>query len=172
MSFDNLVHRISPTLKRITKRLNGHFSYFNDEDLYQEALTHLWVDFKKGVERQNGQLHIAGVLLQLRNYLRKVQDNVTLLSFNAPVGEDGGWKSRCRWMTGSVLTILKAGSDRGCRKEILYGQGEGRVNVLPGRNVHERNRRKARHIARNGVENKESDKRKIHEIRQRDAKLG
>lgn len=90
MSFDNLVHRISPTLKRITKRLNGHFSYFNDEDLYQEALTHLWVDYREGVLSDKTDSYILqGCYFHLRNYLRKVQDNVTLLSFNASTGEDG-----------------------------------------------------------------------------------
>jgi len=90
MSFDTLVHRISPTLKRITKRLNGHFSYFNDEDLFQEALTHLWVDYRDGVLNDKTDSYILqGCYFHLRNYLRKAQDNVTLLSFNAPIGEDG-----------------------------------------------------------------------------------
>ncbi len=90
MTFDSLVHRISPTLKRITKRLNGHFSFFNDEDLYQEALTHLWVDYREGVLGDKTDSYILqGCYFHLRNYLRKVQDNVVVLSFNAPVGEDG-----------------------------------------------------------------------------------
>ncbi len=90
MTFDNLVHRISPTLKRITRKLNGHYSFFNDEDLYQEALTHLWIDYKEGVLGDKTDSYILqGCYFHLRNYLRKTQDNVTLLSFNTPVGEDG-----------------------------------------------------------------------------------
>jgi RNA polymerase sigma factor (sigma-70 family) len=90
MTFDNLVHRISPTLKRITRRLNGHYSFFNDEDLYQEALTHLWIDYKEGALGDKTDSYILqGCYFHLRNYLRKVQDNVTLLSFNTPIGEDG-----------------------------------------------------------------------------------
>ena len=48
MSFEELLEKITPTLKRITYRLNGHFSFFNDEDLFQEALMHLWVEFQQG----------------------------------------------------------------------------------------------------------------------------
>lgn len=90
MCFDTLVHRISPTLKRITKRLNGHFSFFNDEDLYQEALTRLWIDYTEGTLGDKTDSYILqGCYFHLRNYLRKVQDNVTLVSFNTSSGEDG-----------------------------------------------------------------------------------
>jgi RNA polymerase sigma factor (sigma-70 family) len=90
MTFDSLVTRISPTLKRITKRLNGHYSFFNDEDLFQEALTHLWIDYREGVLGDKTDSYILqGCYFYLRNYLRKVQDNVTVLSFNTPMGEDG-----------------------------------------------------------------------------------
>ncbi|HEY3278295.1 MAG TPA: sigma-70 family RNA polymerase sigma factor [Syntrophorhabdaceae bacterium] len=91
MTFDSLVHRISPTLKRITRKLNGHYSFFNDEDLYQEALTRLWIDYREGVLGDKTDSYILqGCYFHLRNYLRKVQDNVTILSLNAPMGEDGG----------------------------------------------------------------------------------
>jgi RNA polymerase sigma factor (sigma-70 family) len=90
MCFDSLVHRISPTLKRITKRLNGHFAFFNDEDLYQEALTRLWVDYGEGTLGDKTDSYILqGCYFHLRNYLRKVQDNVILVSFNTSSGEDG-----------------------------------------------------------------------------------
>ncbi len=42
-TFEHLIRRISPTLKRITHCLNGHHSFFDDKDLYQEALIHLWL---------------------------------------------------------------------------------------------------------------------------------
>jgi len=90
MCFDTLVHRISPTLKRITRRLNGHFSFFNDEDLYQEALTRLWIDYREGTLGDKTDSYILqGCYFHLRNYLRKVQENVTIVSFNASSGEDG-----------------------------------------------------------------------------------
>ena len=90
MSFEVLLLRISPTLKKITKKLNGHHSFFNDDDLYQEALVHLWIDYKEGMLHDKTDSYILqGCYFHLRNYLRKVQDNVTLVSLNTPIGEDG-----------------------------------------------------------------------------------
>ncbi len=90
MSFEGLVRRISPTLKRITKKLNGHHSFFDDDDLYQEALCHLWIDYNEGALSDKTDSYILqGCYFHLRNYLRKTQDNAILVSLNAPVGEDG-----------------------------------------------------------------------------------
>ena len=90
MSFEMLVRKISPTLKRITRKLNGHYSFFNDEDLYQEALTHLWIDYKKGIlDNKTDSYILQGCYFYLKNYLRKVHENAIFLSLNSPVGEDG-----------------------------------------------------------------------------------
>ncbi len=90
MCFEVLVKRIAPTLKRITRKLNGHHSFFNDEDLYQEALTRLWTDYRQGgLEDKTDSYILQGCYFHLRNYLRKTRDNVTLLSLNSPIGEDG-----------------------------------------------------------------------------------
>ena len=48
MTFEALLKKISPTLKRITYKLNGHCAYFNNDDLFQEAVLHLWQDYNKG----------------------------------------------------------------------------------------------------------------------------
>jgi RNA polymerase sigma factor (sigma-70 family) len=90
MSFEVLTKRISPTLKRITHKLNGYHAFFDDEDLYQEALTRLWVDFGEGSLGDKTDSYILqGCYYHLKNYIRKAQDNVTILSLTAPIGEDG-----------------------------------------------------------------------------------
>lgn len=90
VSFEALAKRISPTLKRITHKLNGHYTFFDDEDLYQEALMHLWVDYGDGSLNDKTDSYILqGCYYHLKNYIRKTQDNVTLLSLTAPMGEDG-----------------------------------------------------------------------------------
>jgi RNA polymerase sigma factor (sigma-70 family) len=90
VSFEVLAKRISPTLKRITHKLNGHYTFFDDEDLYQEALMHLWIDFGEGSLNDKTDSYILqGCYYHLKNYIRKTQDNVTLLSLTAPMGEDG-----------------------------------------------------------------------------------
>ena len=89
-SFEVMAKRISPTLRRITHKLNGHYTFFDDEDLYQEALMHLWVDFGEGsLQDKTDSYILQGCYYHLKNYIRKTQDNVTLLSLTAPIGEDG-----------------------------------------------------------------------------------
>ncbi len=89
MSFHALVRRISPTLKRITQRLNGHHSYFDDDDLFQEALIHLWLNHKRGTLADKTDSYILqGCYFHLRNYLRKVQDKAIVLSLNTGAGGD------------------------------------------------------------------------------------
>jgi RNA polymerase sigma factor (sigma-70 family) len=90
MSFEGLITRLSPTLKRITWKLNGHYSYFNDEDLYQEALAHLWIDFCAGtLENKTDSYILQGCYFYLRNYLRKAEEHTTFLSLDIPDGEEG-----------------------------------------------------------------------------------
>ncbi len=90
MTFEHLIRRISPTLKRITHRLNGHHSFFDDEDLYQEALIHLWLHYEDGsLSDKTDSYILQGCYFHLRNYLRKVQDKVHILSINTGIGDDG-----------------------------------------------------------------------------------
>lgn len=90
MSFESLVKKISPTLKKITHKLNGHYTFFDDDDLYQEALMRLWIDFRDGALNDKTDSYIMqGCYYHLKNYIRKTQDNAVLLSLTEPIGEDG-----------------------------------------------------------------------------------
>lgn len=90
MGFEELVKTISPTLKRITYKLNGHFSFFNDEDLYQEALVHLWLDFKDGKLQDKTESYILqGCYFHLKNHLRKARDKACIISMDALVDAEG-----------------------------------------------------------------------------------
>lgn len=90
ISFEDLVKRISPKLKGITHRLNGRFTFFNDEDLYQEALIRLWSDFNTNrlVDKTESYI-LQGCYFHLKNYIRKVQDKRKLTSLEALVNEEG-----------------------------------------------------------------------------------
>ncbi len=88
MSFETLLTRLSPTLKRITRKLNGHFTFMDDQDLFQEALLHLWVRFSSGdlLDKTDSYV-LQGCYYHLKNYIRKTRDNAVLLSLS---GQDGG----------------------------------------------------------------------------------
>jgi len=89
--FEELAMKFSPTLKRIAYKLNGHFTYFNDDDLVQEALIHLWISFKRGALSEKTDSYILqGCYFHLKNYIRKMTDKVKFASIDAPSGEEEG----------------------------------------------------------------------------------
>ncbi len=91
MTFEELVKQISPILKRIAYRLNGHFSFFNDDDLYQEALLHLWLSFQEGKLDDKTQSYILqGCYFHLKNYIRTVKVKTTLISLNTLINSENG----------------------------------------------------------------------------------
>jgi len=84
MKFERLVKKLAPTLKRITHRLNGHFTYFNDEDLFQEALLHLWQDFNRGrLSDKTDSYILQGCYFHLKNYIRKYREKTIKISLEA-----------------------------------------------------------------------------------------
>ena len=90
MSFEALIAKLSPTLKRITCKLNGHFTFMDDQDLLQEALIHLWCDFQIGkLDDKTDSYILQGCYFHLKNYIRKSQDSAIMLSLNSIMEEDG-----------------------------------------------------------------------------------
>lgn len=89
-NFESLIKRLTPTIKRISHRLNGHFTFFNDDDLCQEALTHLWLLSQKGTLNDKTDSYILqGCYFHLKNYIRTTMDNVSFTSLETPIDEDG-----------------------------------------------------------------------------------
>lgn len=84
MTFEELVKKISPTLKRITYKLNGHRVFFNDEDLYQEALLHLWQDFQTGrLDNKTDSYILQGCYFHLKNYIRNNKIRMRFISLDS-----------------------------------------------------------------------------------------
>ncbi len=89
MQFKELINRISGKLKGIAYRLNGRFTFFNDDDLYQEAMSHLWIDYREGKLLDKTDSYVLqGCYFHLKNYIRKVQDKVCLVSMHTLIGEE------------------------------------------------------------------------------------
>ena len=95
MEFATLVKKISPTLKRIAYKLNGHFTSFNHDDMYQEALMHLWVDYNEGKLADKTDSYILqGCYFHLKNYIRKDSDKARFVSLEGcQDNEDGQQQS-------------------------------------------------------------------------------
>ena len=88
--FEEMMSKLSPTLRRITHKLNGHFTFFDEDDLFQEALEHLWVAFEKGsLGDKTDSYVLQGCYFHLKNYIRKTMDKAKLTSIDMPIDEDG-----------------------------------------------------------------------------------
>ncbi len=88
--FDEMMKKLSPTLRGIAHRMNGHFTFFTDDDLYQEALAHLWASFGRGALRDKTDSYILqGCYFYLKNYLRTSLDKAKLVSLSELIdGQD------------------------------------------------------------------------------------
>lgn len=90
LHFEEMVKKLSPTLHRITHRLNGHFTFFDDDDLYQEALEHMWVLFENGSLGDKTDSYILqGCFFHLKNYIRKTMDRAKLMSLSESIDSGG-----------------------------------------------------------------------------------
>jgi len=89
MTFEILVKTLSPKLKAIAYRLNHSFTFFDEEDLYQEALLHLWGEFKSGTLSDKTDSYILqGCYFYLKNYIRTHKDKIILLRIDTHSPED------------------------------------------------------------------------------------
>ena len=89
MDFEQLHQKLSPTIKRIAYRLNGHYRSFNHDDLYQEAVIHLWGNFLKGkLSDKTDSYILQGCYFHLKNYIRKVNERSGMVSIDAALNAD------------------------------------------------------------------------------------
>tara|TARA_B100000315_G_C14498913_1_gene551381 strand:+ start:664 stop:1224 length:561 start_codon:yes stop_codon:yes gene_type:complete len=92
MDFDCLTQRVSPKLKAIAHKLNGRFTFFDEDDLYQEALIHLWEGCQIGELTDKTDSYILqGCFFFLKNYIRvsfKRVDMQSVSLYNIVKGEN------------------------------------------------------------------------------------
>jgi len=90
MHFEQIINRISPKLRGITHRLNGRFTFFNEDDLYQEAVLRLWLNYRNGaLSNKTDSYILQGCYFHLKNYIRKTQDKARLISMHASADSEG-----------------------------------------------------------------------------------
>lgn len=83
-NFDAMTKKLSPTLRRIVHRMNCHSTFVSDDDLYQEAMVHMWVLFCNGMlDDKTDSYILQGCYFHLKNYLRTTLDKTKLTSLSA-----------------------------------------------------------------------------------------
>ncbi len=84
MEFAELLKRIYPKLKGITYKLKGRSSILDEQDLYQEALMHLWQEYNRGsLSDKTNSYILQGCYFYLKNYMRTVRTRAILISLES-----------------------------------------------------------------------------------------
>lgn len=91
--FEDLITKISPKLRAIAKRLDGRYTSFDDDDLYQEALISLWEKYNKNkLSDKTDSYILQGCLFFLKNHIRKVYKKIDAksMSLNTVINDEEG----------------------------------------------------------------------------------
>ncbi len=90
MKFEKIVKKLTPKLRGIAYRLNGKYTVLDHDDLYQEALAHMWEEFCAGkLEGKTDSYVLQGAYYHLKNHLRGLDDNTFFARLDEQVSEDG-----------------------------------------------------------------------------------
>lgn len=90
MEFAELVRQFNSGIKAIANRHRPQCGFVDQDDLAQEALVSLWLQWKDGgLNDKNKSYVLKGCYFQMKNFLRKSLDKVTPLSLDAPIDEEG-----------------------------------------------------------------------------------
>lgn len=153
-NFEDLIRKFSPKLRGITHKLNGRFTFFDEDDLFQEALGHLWLYYNHNkLDNKTDSYVLQGCYFHLKNYIRKMMDKARHVSLQK-LTEDGdsalesflGYEDRrieenaeglaiseseaAKRMTGRERAILKLSMDGATVREIGRRLGISHVMVL------------------------------------------
>ena len=89
MTFETLIQRITPKLKGIVYKIHTSSS-FSKEDLYQEAVLQLWVDYNNGkLSDKTDSYVLQSCYFYMKNYMRTHQDKASLMSIDMPINGEG-----------------------------------------------------------------------------------
>jgi len=96
MEFMKRVETLRPKLRAIAHRLDGRYTAFNDDDLYQEALLSLWKKHQAGeLDDKTDSFVLQGGYFTMKNFIRSNHRRVDQMSVSleAPLNENGdSWR--------------------------------------------------------------------------------
>jgi len=91
--FEGLTKQMTSHLKKMSKDLAGNLKtdFIDAEDIFQEALVYLWMEFKNGrLKDKNKSYILKGCYFYLKNFLRKVDNHqITFLSLFSLISDEG-----------------------------------------------------------------------------------
>ena len=90
MIFEALIKRIAPKLKGIVYKIPKYVNSLDGDDLYEEAVMRLWTDYQAGkLAGKTDSYVLQSCYFYLKNYVRKFQDKLSVVSMNVLLNEEG-----------------------------------------------------------------------------------
>jgi DNA-directed RNA polymerase specialized sigma24 family protein len=90
MEFEALIEKVSFPLEKMARYLNGCSRFIDEEDLVQEAFSHLWIRYRQGeLEDKTNSYILQSCYFYLKNYLRKAREKAKVVSLYTPIDEEG-----------------------------------------------------------------------------------
>jgi len=116
VNYDELYKKISPKLKRIARKHNGHGLFIDEDDLYQEMCIYLWDHYKDGMPTDVNESYVAkGCEFHILNYIRKNRNSASFVSMEQPLNDNGD-------MPGDVIAATTKPMDELLDKEITMDE--------------------------------------------------
>ena len=82
--FKDLVKRLTPKLRAISKKLDGRISFLSHEDLFQEALIYIMNMHKIGALADKTESYVLqGAYYHLQNFIRKINSKTGTISIDS-----------------------------------------------------------------------------------------
>jgi len=124
MTFEELIERISTKLKGITYKIHGSYHSFSEEDLYQEAILQLLLDYNNGkLSDKTDSYVLQGCYFYLKNFIRTSKQKTSLMSINMPIGEDG-----LQWQDVLSSETESAGNEESDKDTLMQEVFENKLN--------------------------------------------
>jgi RNA polymerase sigma factor (sigma-70 family) len=89
MEYAALLDKLSPTVRRIACKLSGPYSGLGADDLYQEAMLHLWNEYTGGtLDDKTDSYILQGCFFHLKNYIRTHRVRGACVSLEVLLGDE------------------------------------------------------------------------------------
>lgn len=91
MDFNDLLERLEPKLRAISRKVQFCYTYCDKDDFLQEALLYLWIRQREGVWDDKTESYVLqGCYFFLKNYIRRICKMVDKrsVSINTPLSGD------------------------------------------------------------------------------------
>ncbi|MFH1877295.1 MAG: sigma-70 family RNA polymerase sigma factor [Candidatus Omnitrophota bacterium] len=91
MKYDDLLTRIYPALRAISRKVKTRYIYCDEDDFLQEALLSIWMKGEKGeLDDKTDSYILQGAYFFLKNYVRKTCKTVDInsISINGPGNDE------------------------------------------------------------------------------------